>query len=87
MCSSDLLKVALGWTVLRNLQGLVELLASFGLDVFPKAVYGLAQIPWRVVPSDVIAVVAVVSGFCFAASFVPAALAARLDPVKAINQT
>lgn len=83
----EVLGLALGWTVLRNLQGLVELLASFGLDVFPKAVYGLAQIPWRVVPSDVIAVVAVVSGFCFAASFVPAALAARLDPVKAINQT
>ncbi|MBR1608220.1 MAG: ABC transporter permease [Kiritimatiellae bacterium] len=82
----ETLGLALGRLVLENLQNLVAALASCGLDVFPKAVYGLAEIPWRVVPGDVAAVVAVVTAFCFAASFLPAALAARLDPVKAMNQ-
>ena len=82
----EVLGVALGRAVLLNLQRLVALLADFGLDVFPKAVYGLAEIPWRIVPGDVAAVVGVVAAFCFAASFVPAALAARLDPVRAIAQ-
>ena len=82
----EALGVILGRMVLRNLQGLVALLADCGLDVFPKSVYGLAQIPWRIVPGDVVAVVGVVAFFCFAASFVPAAIAARLDPVRAIAQ-
>ncbi|HPK37540.1 MAG TPA: ABC transporter permease, partial [Kiritimatiellia bacterium] len=38
--------------ILENLQGLVSLLGRFGLEVFPKDVYGLAQIPWRVIPRE-----------------------------------
>ena len=82
----ELLGLGLGWLVLRNLQRLVRLLASWGWDVFPESVYGLPELPWRIVGSDVAAVVGIVFAFCLAASFLPAWLAARLDPVKAINQ-
>ena len=82
----ELLGLGLGWLVLHNLQRLVRTLARWGWDVFPEAVYGLPELPWRVVPSDVAAVVGIVFVFCLAASFLPAWLASRLDPVKAINQ-
>ena len=84
--AGEALGSALGVLVLHNLQRLVAALASFGVEVFPKAVYGLAEIPWRIVPGDVAAVVATVFVFCFAAAFFPAFLASRLDPVKALNQ-
>ena len=82
----ELLGLGAGWLVLRNLQGIVRQLSKWGWDVFPEAVYGLPELPWRVVPSDVVAVVGIVFAFCLAASFLPAWLASRLDPVKAINQ-
>ena len=82
----ELLGLGLGWLVLRNLQGIVRRLAAWGWDVFPEAVYGLPELPWRIVPSDVAAVAGIVFAFCLAASFLPAWLASRLDPVKAINQ-
>lgn len=82
----ELLGLGLGWLVLRNLQGIVHRLAAWGWDVFPEAVYGLPELPWRIVPSDVAAVAGIVFAFCLAASFLPAWLASRLDPVKAINQ-
>ena len=84
--AGEALGFGLGWLVLHNLQRLVAWLSSLGVEVFPKSVYGLAEIPWRIVPSDVAAVLCTVFAFCFAASFLPAWLAARLDPVKAINQ-
>ena len=84
--AGEALGFGLGWLVLHNLQRLVAWLASMGVEVFPKSVYGLAEIPWRIVPTDVAAVIGTVFVFCFAASFLPAWLAARLDPVKAINQ-
>ena len=84
--AGEALGAGLGSLVLHNLQNLVALLARHGIEVFPKEVYGLAQIPWRIVGSDVAAVLGTVFLFCFAASFLPAWLAARLDPVQAINQ-
>ena len=84
--AGEALGFGLGWIVLHNLPRLVALLASCGIEVFPKSVYGLAEIPWRIVPSDVAAVLGTVFAFCFAAGFLPAWLAARLAPVKAINQ-
>ena len=80
------LGVALGYLVLANLQNLVALLHHFGIEVFPKEIYGLARIPWRVVPADVASVVATVFVFCTAASYLPAWRAASMDPVKAINE-
>ena len=83
--------VALGllsaWGVLSNLQTLVEQLAHFGVEVFPKAVYGLDSIPHRLVVSDVVWVVATVYVFGLLASFVPAMLAACKKPVDALGKT
>ena len=83
--AGELLGLALGWTVLKNLKNLVAFLAEIGIEVFPKSIYGLAEIPWRVMPSDVASVLATVFVFCVLASYLPAHRAARLDPVKAIN--
>lgn len=72
--------------ILRNLQGLVSLLARFGVEVFPKNVYGLAEIPWRVVPGEIAVVAVSVIVFCTVASFLPAWRAARMDPVTALRK-
>lgn len=74
------------WGVLANLQFLVDRLAHFGIEVFPKAVYGLDSIPYRLVPSDVVWVVGIVYVFGLLASFVPALLAACKNPVDALGK-
>ncbi len=72
--------------ILENLQELVVLLSHFGVEVFPKDIYGLAQIPWRVIPSEVVNVALSVILFCTVASFLPAWRAARMDPVTALRK-
>ncbi|MBP5228023.1 MAG: ABC transporter permease, partial [Kiritimatiellae bacterium] len=42
------LGIGAAYLILNNLQNLVDLLARFGVQVFPKDVYGLSRIPWRV---------------------------------------
>ncbi len=79
------LGVGLAYAVLKNLQNLVEVLARFGVDVFPKSVYGLEQIPWRVLPSEVAGVAAAVIVFSTLAGIIPAWIAARKDPVEALR--
>ena len=74
------------WGVLANLQALVDRLAHFGIEVFPKAVYGLDSIPYRLVASDVVWVVAIVYVFGLLASFIPALLAACKNPVDALGK-
>ena len=74
------------WGVLANLESLVEQLAHFGVEVFPKAVYGLDSIPYRLVAADVIWVVAIVYVFGLLASFIPALLAACKNPVEALGK-
>lgn len=81
-----ILGVALGWLVLINLQNIVAALSSIGIEVFPKEIYGLGAIPYRIVVSDVLAIVGAVFVLCSLASFLPAWRAAALDPIKAINQ-
>ncbi len=79
------LGLALAFAVLKNLQNLVELLAQFGVEVFPKSVYGLDSIPYRLVAADVIWVVVIVYVFGLLASFLPAFLAASKNPVDALK--
>ena len=80
------LGIGLAFLVLHNLHNLVDLLAHFGLEVFPQAVYGLDALPWRVVPSEIVQVAAMVVIFCAVASLLPAWRAAALDPVKALRK-
>lgn len=80
------LGLLVAWGVLANLQSLVEQLAHFGVEVFPKAVYGLDSIPYRLVAADVVWVVVIVYVFGLLASFIPAMLAACKDPVEALGK-
>ena len=79
------LGLALAFAVLKNLQNLVEMLARFGVEVFPKSVYGLDSIPYRLVAADVVWVVVIVYVFGLLASFLPAFLAASKNPVDALK--
>lgn len=74
------------WAVLSNLQRIVELLAHLGVAVFPEAVYGLPEIPHRIIASDIFWAVAFVYVFGVLASLLPALAAAAKDPVKALNE-
>jgi lipoprotein-releasing system permease protein len=81
-----LLGIGLAYLVLYNLQNIVELLAVCGVPVFPKSIYGLDRIPWRVIPEEIAQVVVAVVVFCSLASFFPAWRAARMDPVQALRK-
>lgn len=81
-----LLGIGAAMLVLENLQGLVVMLSHLGVEVFPKDIYGLAQIPWRVIPSEVAVVAGSVIVFCTFASFLPAWRAASMDPVTALRK-
>lgn len=83
--AGTLLGVGLAFLILHNLQGMVDFLANFGLEVFPKNVYGLDRIPWRVVPGEVLATVTMVIGFCCAASMIPSWRAASRRPAEALR--
>ena len=80
-----ILGIGLAFLVLNQLQPLVDLLARCGVEVFPKSVYGLDRIPWRVLPGEVLQVAVSVIVFCTLASFIPALRAARKDPVEALR--
>ena len=79
------LGLAVACAVLKNLQNIVEKLAHFGVEVFPKAVYGLDSIPYRLVAADVVWVVVIVYVFGLLASLIPAFLAATKNPVEALK--
>jgi lipoprotein-releasing system permease protein len=81
-----LLGIGLAYLVLYNLQHLVDLLAICGVQVFPKSIYGLDHIPWRVIPAEIAQVAVAVIVFCSLASFFPAWRAARMDPVQALRK-
>ena len=84
--SGTLLGLGAAWAVLRNLQNIVDQLARFGVQVFPKSVYGLDSIPYRLVAADVVWVVVIVYVFGLLAALVPAFLAASKNPVEALNK-
>ena len=83
--AGTVLGLAAAYAVLRNLQNIVDKLADFGVQVFPKNVYGLAEIPYRLVAADVIWVVVIVYVFGLLASLIPAFLAASKNPVEALK--
>ena len=74
------------WAILSNLSQIVEGLAHFGLTVFPESVYGLAEIPHRIVVADIVWTVLFVYVFGLLASLIPASVAALKDPVQALKE-
>jgi len=78
--------IGTGLLVLHNLKRIVRWLTIFDVDVFPKEIYGLSEIPWATSASELMQIAAFVMVFCTLASILPALRAARLDPVQALRQ-
>jgi len=58
---------------------------TFNLELFPKELYHLGEIPSRTAPLDVLVVAGSVVLICTLAGLIPAWRAARLDPVEALR--
>lgn len=74
-----------GLLVLNNLKSIVKSLFYMKIEVFPKGIYGLSEIPWRISYNEISFVIVTVIFFCTLASLIPAWRAARLDPARALR--
>jgi len=78
--------LALGMTLIRWRNEVSQWLASvLGVEIFPKSVYEFSSIPAEVVPSDVAMICISAFVICSLAALIPAWIASRLDPVKALR--
>lgn len=57
----------------------------FGLEVFPASIYQFSEIPAEIVPQDVAIICGSAFVICSLAALIPAWVASRLDPVKALR--
>lgn len=78
--------VGTGLLILHNLKNIVRILASFNVSVFPKAIYGLAEIPWDITAKDLVQVGVLVMVACTGSCIIPVLRAAFLQPVEAFRQ-
>jgi lipoprotein-releasing system permease protein len=76
-----------GLLVLHNLKHIVAGLTALNVEVFPKEIYGLSEIPWSTSGGELTRIALFVIVFCTLSSLVPAFRAARLDPVEALRRT
>jgi lipoprotein-releasing system permease protein len=56
-----------------------------GTEIFSEAIYGLAKIPAKVIPHDIIVISSGAFLLCTIAALVPAFLAARTEPAVALR--
>ncbi|HEY2846210.1 MAG TPA: ABC transporter permease [Pyrinomonadaceae bacterium] len=78
--------LGLGMVLIRWRNTLKEVLANvFHIEVFPSSIYQFSQIPAKIVPHDVTIICVSAFVVCSVASLIPAYIAARLDPVKALR--
>lgn len=77
---------AAGSLVLYNRNGIRDVLAQrLGLEIFPEEMYGIAEIPAQIVPSDIAIICFGAFLLCTLAALPPAYMVARLDPAKALR--
>ncbi len=80
------LGVAAGLWVLRYRNDLLRFLSrEFRLELFPKELYHLSEIPAVLYASDLVSIALAAMIICTLAGVVPALRAARLDPVAALR--
>lgn len=80
------LGVATGLLVVRYRNDLLQLLSGrFNMELFPKELYHLNEIPASISVSDIAIVAGSVLVICTLAGVIPAYRAARLDPVRALR--
>lgn len=80
------LGLGLGLTALHYRNDLMRWLSRvFNLEIFPKELYLLSEIPARIMVHDVAVVLILVMIICTLAGLIPARRAARLDPVNALR--
>jgi len=78
--------LALGMTLIRWRNEVSQWLAAvLHVEIFPKSVYEFSQIPAEVVPADVALICISAFVICSVAALIPAWIASRLDPVKALR--
>ncbi|MGQ9660824.1 MAG: ABC transporter permease [Kiritimatiellia bacterium] len=78
--------IGTGLVVLNNLRRIVSWLTSINVEVFPKSIYGLSEIPWSTSVGEIARIAAFVMIFCTLSSLLPAYRAARLNPVEALRE-
>ena len=81
-----LLGFALGLALSDNIELIRSLLAGLlGIELFDPAIYYLSELPAKIDPAEVTAVVIMALALSFLATIQPAWRAARLDPVEALR--
>ncbi len=78
--------LALGMTLIRWRNEVSQWLSSvLHVEIFPRSVYQFNEIPAEVVPADVALICLSAFVICSLAALIPAWIASRLDPVKALR--
>lgn len=76
----------LGMTLIRWRNEVSNALSALlGVEIFPRSIYQFSQIPAEIVPSDVALICITAFAICSVAALIPAWLASRMDPVKALR--
>lgn len=76
----------LGMTLIRWRNEVSAWLSSaLGVEIFPRSIYQFSEIPAQIVPSDVVMICVSAFAICSLAALIPAWIASRLDPVKALR--
>ena len=78
--------LALGMSLIRWRNEVSAWLANvLGVEIFPRSVYQFNEIPAEIVPGDVALICLSAFAICALAALIPAWIASRLDPVKALR--
>jgi len=81
------LGTSLGLLIIHCRNQVAALLAQImGVEIFPKELYHLSQIPALVTPSDVTTIGVLALLICIAASLIPALYASCLSPATALQE-